>query len=131
MNCSKDQSCMTSETETGAAESDLIGCVAAPAFADWLSRAGGALAVTTYQAGKVALIGWDGQEVRVLLRHFPRPMGLAVQGSRLALALRQQLWLFADASQLAGQYLDWPAGGGAAPEPPPGGYDALYLPRVS
>ena len=34
-----------------------IGCAASAEFHGWISRAGGSLAITTYQAGKVAMIG--------------------------------------------------------------------------
>jgi uncharacterized protein (TIGR03032 family) len=90
-------------------------------FAAWLGECGGSLAVTTYQAGKVVLIGWDGRQVTVLLRHFDKPMGLAAAGRRMALATRRELCLFADAPLLAPDYL----------EKQRGVYDALFLPRVS
>ena len=102
-------------------EADVIQCTASDSFSQWLSRAGGSLAITTYQAGKVALIGWDGRQVTVLMRHFDKPMGLAVQGARLALACRHQLWLLANAPLLAPDYL----------ETQRGRYDALYLPRAA
>lgn len=97
-----------------------IQCSPSPGFIEWLSQAGGTLAVTTYQADKVALIGWDGRQVILLLRQFPRPMGLAVHGRRLALATRHAVLLFADAPTLAASY----------PETEPGRYDGLYLPRA-
>src|SRR5688500_2137933 len=88
---------------------------ASDAFQAWLSRAGGTVAVTTYQGGKVALIGWDGPAGRptLLLRHFDKPMGLAVRpaaaGGRpasLALATRHAVLLLADAPLLAPDYLE-------------------------
>ena len=100
---------------------DTIACSVSDGFADWLSRAGGSLAVTTYQAGKLALLGWNGRQVSLLLRHFDKPMGLAVQGPRLALACRHELLLLAAAPHLAHDYL----------EDQRGKYDALYLPRVA
>lgn len=77
--------------------------------------------MTTYQSGNVALISWNGQQVNILLRQFAKPMGLAQQGSTLALATQHEVWLFANAPQLAPEYL----------EQQPGRYDALYLPRVT
>jgi len=100
---------------------EVIRCDVSGAFPEWLSRAGGSLAVTTYQAGKVVLAGWDGRQVTVLARDFDKPMGLAVDGRRLLLATRQQLLLFADAPTLAYEFQ----------EGRPGRYDALYLPRVA
>jgi uncharacterized protein (TIGR03032 family) len=110
----------------------VIRCAASDSFQDWVSRCGGALAVTTYQAGKVALIGWDPatRQVTLLLRQFQKPMGLAVQPPaasadgrvrRLALATRHELLLFADAPLLAPDYL----------ETRQVRYDALYLPRAA
>jgi len=98
-----------------------IGCAASAEFHGWISRAGGSLAITTYQAGKVAMIGWDGQRVTLLMRQFDKPLGLAVQRNRLALAARHDLWLFSNAPPLAHNYL----------EDNPGRYDALYLPRAT
>jgi hypothetical protein len=101
------------------APAESIECRITDGFADWLRGCGGSLAMTTYQAGKVVLLGWQGNQVHVLLRHFPRPMGLAVAPGQLALAARDDLNLFADAPLLAPQYLE------------PNRYDALFLPRVS
>jgi uncharacterized protein (TIGR03032 family) len=99
----------------------VIGCAVSGAFPQWLSEAGGTLALTTYQAGKVGLIGWDGRQVTLLFRDFDKPMGLARDGSRLLLATRNQLFVFADAPLLAGDFQEHRRGA----------YDALYLPRVA
>jgi uncharacterized protein (TIGR03032 family) len=98
-----------------------ISCSALPEFGDWLAHARGSLAVSTYQAGKVAMIGWDGRQVTLLMREFDKPLGLTVSGSRLLLATRQDLWVFADAPILAHNFS----------ENEPGRYDALYLPRTT
>jgi uncharacterized protein (TIGR03032 family) len=87
----------------------------------WLATAHGALAITTYQAGKLVLVGWDGKQVRLLPRHFEKPLGLALDGDRMALATRHQIWLLANAPLLAHDFM----------EQEPGRYDALYLPRAS
>ena len=56
-------------------------------FPSWLASTGGSLALTTYQSGKILLLGTrpDGS-LAVFERTLDRPMGLAVQGSRLAVA---------------------------------------------
>lgn len=92
-------------------------------FSAWMSGCGGALAVTTYQAGKVALIGWDARaaQVTLLMRQFDKPLGLAVRGRSMALATRHEVVLLADAPLLAHDYL----------AKQPGRYDALYLPRAA
>lgn len=90
-------------------------------FSEWISRVDGTLVVSTYQAGKVAMIGWDGRRVNQLMRQFDKPLGLAVHGRQIVLATRNDVTLFADAPLLAEHYL----------EGEPGRYDALFLPRVT
>ncbi len=77
--------------------------------------------LTTYQAGKVAMIGWDGRQVTLLFRDFEKPMGLDTLGSRMLLATRHEVIELANAPPLAYEFL----------EGQPGRYDALYLPRVA
>lgn len=98
-----------------------IDCAVSSGFEAWIAQCGGSLAVSTYQAGKVAMVGWDGRQVTLLMRQFDKPLGLAVQGARLALATRYDVTLFANAPLLAPEYL----------EDQPGRYDALFLPRVT
>lgn len=86
-----------------------------------MSQLDGSLVVSTYQANRVALLGWNGQQVTVLMREFEKPMGLAVEGQRLALATRHEVMLLANAPLLAPALI----------EEEPGRYDALYLPRAS
>jgi uncharacterized protein (TIGR03032 family) len=109
-------------------ESEPLGCGVSGEFPEWLAGQDGSLAVTTYQAGKVVLVGFDGG-VTALFRHFARPMGMAVDGSRMALALKDQLWLLTDTPTLAASYSESTPSGG--PDPAAGRYDAFYLPRVS
>jgi uncharacterized protein (TIGR03032 family) len=97
-----------------------IECRVDDGFAEWLAGMSGTVALTTYQAGKVVLVGWDGRQVTILARDFDKPMGLAADGPRLLLATRHEVILLADAPALA---LDF------RPEEP-GRYDALYLPRA-
>ncbi len=88
-------------------------------FESWLKRAGGSVAFTTYQAGKLFLIGLkpDGK-LGVFERTFARCMGLGVSGDSrtLLLATQYQLYRFDNAL-------------------PPGeqqaGVDAVYVPRMS
>ena len=57
-----------------------IQCLASATFEEFLAQAGGSLAVSTYQAGKVAMIGWDGRQLTLLMRDFDKPLGLAAVG---------------------------------------------------
>ena len=75
------------------------------------------LLLTTYQAGKVILISSDGESVTQLLRDFDRPMGVALQGDMLALALRLNVAFFRNDRGLAERY-----------PKKPHTYDALYFP---
>jgi uncharacterized protein (TIGR03032 family) len=101
-----------------------ITCSISDSFARWMSQARGSIAITTYQAGKVALLSWDTRlnQVSLLLRQFEKPMGLArtPDAKQLALATRHSVVLLADAPLLAQDYL----------EDQKGKYAALYLPRA-
>ncbi len=105
----------------GTNEAIRVACEASGDFEAWLAESGGSLVVSTYQAGKVAMIGWDGRQPTLLMRQFDKPLGIAVQGSRLALATRQAITVFGNTPLLAHDYL----------ENEPGRYDALYLPRIT
>jgi len=86
--------------------------------AAFLATHGASIAITTYQAGKLLLLGTkpDGT-LSVFERSLPRCMGLAASPGRLDVATLSQLWQFRDA--LAGES----ATGKYA------GHDALYAPR--
>lgn len=99
----------------------VVACSATPGFLNWLAQAAGSLAISTYQAGKVALIGWDGRQATLLMRQFDKPLGLAASENRLALATRHEVVVLANAPLLASDFL----------EDQPGRYDALYLPRAT
>jgi uncharacterized protein (TIGR03032 family) len=99
----------------------VIRCDISESFPAWLAQAGGSIVLTTYQAGKVAMVGWDGRQVTLLMRDFERPMGLYLDGPRMLLATRYQVIELVNAPLLAYEFL----------EGQPGRYDALYLPRVA
>jgi uncharacterized protein (TIGR03032 family) len=63
-------------------------------FVEWLAGTGGTLAVTTYNSGKLALISAPAGELRASFWSFQRPMGVAVDGMRMALATRDHFWQF-------------------------------------
>jgi uncharacterized protein (TIGR03032 family) len=87
-------------------------------FVSWLADSGSSLAISTYQSGKVVLIGTNRQAGRlsVFERTLERPMGMAVRGSRLTIASMIQITSFVDA-----------AGG----TPGAAGYDALFVPQAA
>src|SRR5262245_50690172 len=103
---------------------DIITCTVSDGFGAWISQADGSLALSTYQAGKVALVGWNGRQVGLHLRNFDRPMGIAVSPDlprQLAVVTRRHVTLFADAARLAPLY----------PPQAPAGHDAFFLPRTT
>lgn len=88
-------------------------------FEAWLARTGGSLAFTTYQAGKLFLLGLKPNgTLSVFERSFPRCMGLAVSpdARSLLMASHYQLLRF-DNALPAGQV--------------EGGYDAVFVPRLA
>ncbi|MEM7408669.1 MAG: TIGR03032 family protein [Myxococcota bacterium] len=95
-----------------------FGCRHSPVFPELLAELGVSLAATTQHAGKVIAIAADGDRIVVLPRSFDAPMGIALEGERLAVATRDQIVLLANEPRLAGAY-----------PRQPDTYDALYLPR--
>jgi uncharacterized protein (TIGR03032 family) len=67
-------------------------------FTSWLAETGISLAFTTYQTGKLFLLGLqpDGR-LSVVERTFNRAMGLAIHERQLYLSTLFQLWRFDDA----------------------------------
>lgn len=118
---------MITKDETGAASTEGHAPVAEtekPAFIvtasrqfqSWLADSGNSLAISTYQSGKVILIGSNKQAGRlsVFERTIERPMGMAFRDSRLAVASMIQITSFVDA---------------ARGTPGAAGYDALFVPQ--
>jgi uncharacterized protein (TIGR03032 family) len=90
---------------------------ASPGFAAWLREQDIALAVTTYQIGKVFLVGAeDASLLNVTERTFERCLGIAARNGALHLAGLNAIYRF-DNVVPAGQNLE--------------GYDAVYSPRVA
>ena len=87
---------MHTNSQTPAEETRKSGlrCRSHGAFAQWLARSGGSLAITTYTSGKLVLVSTKEGRVRFRTRHFPRPMGIALRGKQLALAVRKKILLF-------------------------------------
>lgn len=105
------------ETETQPAP-EPFALSASRGFTDWLAASGGSIAFTTYQAGKLFLIGLkeDGR-LSVFERTFPRCMGLSVSSDArtLFLATLYQIFRF-DNALPTGQSHE--------------GYDALFAPHA-
>lgn len=60
-------------------------------MAEWLRNSCGSLAITTYTSGKLVFVGAPEGQVKFHAHRFVRPMGMAVNGERLAIAVREQI----------------------------------------
>jgi uncharacterized protein (TIGR03032 family) len=86
-------------------------------FAPLLRQLNASLLVTTYQANKLLVVRAAGDGLSTLVRTFERPMGLAVDGRRMALGTWSQVWFLRNAPDIAPRV------------EPAGLHDACYLPR--
>jgi len=75
--------------------------------------------ITTYQAGKLVMLRADGEQLNTHFRSFSKPMGLAVDGDRLAIGTSVEIWEYHNAPAVARQL------------EPAGSHDACFLPRSS
>ena len=82
-----------------------------------LSELGATLLVSTYQAGKLVVIGSHEGRLTLSFHNFDRPMGMARSERSLAVGARRQVWLLADAPDIAAQLA------------PAGKYDTCLLTR--
>ncbi len=96
-------------------------CTHSPDLPDLLLRLNCSLALSTYQAGKVVLLSAvNSAKLIQLPRTFSKPMGIAADASRLAVATLNEVVVFNNAPRMAPNYPSRP-----------GIYDALYLPRAT
>ena len=107
----------TTSNSAADAQTPSLEISASRQFNSWLHEQNLSLAFTTYQAGKVFLIGLQPNgKLSIFERSFDRCMGLYTSGSTLYLSSLYQIWRFENALQ-PGQIHD--------------GYDALYVPQVA
>src|SRR6476659_1069405 len=105
------------ETPPAASAAPAFELTASRQFTAWLAEQRLALACTTYQAGKLFLLGLqpDGR-LALFERSFDRPMGLCVPDRQLYLSTLYQLWRFDDALE---------------PGQAHQGHDRLYVPQLA
>jgi uncharacterized protein (TIGR03032 family) len=84
-----------------------------------LHQLGVSLLVSTYQAGKVVIVGVAEGELTVSYHNFERAMGLAVKPDGIAVASRAQVWFLHAAPDIAARV------------EPAGRHDACFLTRAS
>ena len=86
-------------------------------FPGLLAEFGVSLLVSTYQAGKLVLLRADGERLNTHFRDFDKPMGLALDGGRLAVGTRTQVREFCNVPAVCPRL------------EPAGKHDACFLPR--
>ena len=89
------------------------------AFPQILAGIGASLVISTYQAGKVVVVGVRERKLSFSFHNFDRAMGVAVRPDRIAVGSRAQVW-FLDATPSLVSRLE-----------PVGRHDACYLTRSS
>ncbi len=94
-------------------------CTASPDIPELLANLGCTLVISTYQAGKVILISSNGKDLIQLPRNFDQPMGLAVEGEKLAVATSETVVVLANSEGLARSYPG-----------KPGVYDGMFIPHA-
>lgn len=61
---------------------------------EWLAASEGSIVVTTYNAGKLAVFSAPTGRLQTRIWKFPRPMGVALDAGKIALAYRRRLAVF-------------------------------------
>jgi uncharacterized protein (TIGR03032 family) len=88
-------------------------------FPALLEQLGVAVLVSTYQAGKLFVLGSKQGELALAFHNFEKAMGIAVAPDRIAVGTRNQVWLLRSAPQIAPRL------------EPAGRHDGCYLARSS
>lgn len=98
---------------------DPLRSVYTSSFGEILKQTGVSLVVSTYQAGKVILIRYDPETgtVNTHFRAFAKPMGIAVDATRLTIGGTNTVWYYRNMPAVARK------------QEPVGKHDAAYLPR--
>ena len=96
-------------------------CSYSPQLPELLTRLNMSMMITTYQAGKVVFISpKDENSLSTLPRSFSKPMGIDVQGNKMAIACKDEVIVLENSKELAKHYPN-----------KKDTYDALYLPRTT
>src|SRR5262249_50100751 len=90
-----------------------------PNFPAVLEHLGASLLVSTYQAGKLLVIGARQGDLVLSFHNFEKAMGIAARPDRIAVGTRNQVWLLRAAPDIAPRL------------EPCGRYDSCFLARTS
>lgn len=96
---------------------EVLASVHTANFPELLKHFASSLALSTYQAGKLVLLRVDGNAINTHFRSFNRPMGMAIDGERLALGAFMEIAEFRNMPALAPRLANPPR------------HDAVYLAR--
>lgn len=113
-------------TEPASAEADPLRSVHTTSFPSLLDEIAASVLVTTYQAGKLVVLRSDDGVLNTHFRNFQRPMGLAIEGGRLAVGGNVDVWEFHNVPAVCGKLdesEDYPRNLAK--------HDAVFLPRRS
>jgi uncharacterized protein (TIGR03032 family) len=102
---------------TPSAEPEPLSSVHTTSLPALLEQIGASLLITTYQAGKLIAVRADEGRANTHFRGFNTPMGLALEGNRLALCALYEVWELQNMPAVA-RTLE-----------PPGRHDGCYVPR--
>lgn len=89
------------------------------AFFPILDQLNVSLLVSTYQAGKLIVLGTHAGQPALSFHNFDQPMGIAVRDDRLAVGAKRQVWFLNSAPEIAAQLK------------PAGKYEGCFLTRAS
>lgn len=92
-----------------------------PNISTILNELGCSIGLSTYQAGKLIFLSApDSRTISQLPRNFAKPMGIALDGNRMAIASLGEVMLLKNLPEMAWDYPNQPKT-----------YDALFLPRAT
>ncbi len=96
-------------------------CSYSPNLPELLFQLQCTIALSTFQAGKVIFLSaTDGETLVQLPRNFAKPMGIALEGEKMAIACLDEVLVLSNSPQLAAHY-----------PKKPNTYDALFMPRAT
>src|SRR5262245_50684763 len=72
-------------------------------FVPILAEAGVSLLISTYQAGKLVVVGTDAGKLTLSFHNFEQAMGVALSAETLAIGTRYQIWLLSREAEMAGR----------------------------
>lgn len=108
-------------SQTHASPPPPFSCSYSPNLPELLLQLRCTIALSTFQAGKVIFLSAkDEEQLAQLPRNFPKPMGIALEGEKMAIACLDEVLVLVNSPQLAAHY----------PKKPQT-YDALFMPRAT